>query len=73
VGRYERYLTRIGVLDDDRAEEIKRAALETMRAGIAEAEGEPPAGIGLVFEHAYADPPASFADELAELRRVLGE
>jgi pyruvate dehydrogenase E1 component alpha subunit len=73
VGRYERYLMRIGVLDDERAEEIKRAALETMRAGIAEAEAELPADIGLVFEHAYADPPASFADELAELRRVLGE
>jgi TPP-dependent pyruvate/acetoin dehydrogenase alpha subunit len=73
VARYERYLTRSGVLDDEQAEEIKRAALETMRAGIAEAEAEPPADIGLVFEHAYADPPASFADELAELRRVLGE
>jgi pyruvate dehydrogenase E1 component alpha subunit len=73
VGRYERYLARAGVLEDERAEEIKRAALETMRAGIAEAEAEPPADIGLVFEHAYAEPPASFVDEFAELRRVLGE
>jgi pyruvate dehydrogenase E1 component alpha subunit len=73
VGRYERYLVRAGVLEDERAEEIKRAAFETMRAGIAEAEAEPPADIGLVFEHAYAEPPASFVDELAELRRVLGE
>jgi pyruvate dehydrogenase E1 component alpha subunit len=73
VGRYERYLVRAGVLEDERAEEIKRAALETMRAGISEAEAEPPADIGLVFEHAYAEPPASFVDELAELRRVLGE
>ncbi len=44
-----------------------------MRAGIAEAEAEPPADVSLVFEHAFADPPASFADDLAELRRVLGE
>ena len=73
VGRYERYLTRLGVLDDEHAEETRRSALETMRAGIAEAEAEPPADIGLVFEHAFADPPASFADELAQLRRVLGE
>jgi pyruvate dehydrogenase E1 component alpha subunit len=72
VGRYERYLTRIGVLDDVRAEEIRKEALETMRAGIADAEAEPPADIGLVFAHAYAEPPASFADELAELRRILG-
>ena len=26
----------------------------------------------LVFDHAYADPPASLADDLAELRRILG-
>jgi hypothetical protein len=42
-----------------------------MRAGIAEAEAEPPADPGLVFEHAYADPPPSLADDLAELRRIL--
>ena len=44
-----------------------------MRAGIAEAEAEPPADISLVFEHAYAEPPPSFADDLAELRRILGQ
>jgi hypothetical protein len=43
-----------------------------MRAGIAEAEAEPPADVGLVFEHAYASPPSTHADDLAELRRVLG-
>ena len=43
-----------------------------MRAGIAAAEAEPPADVGLVFEHALADPPASFAHDLAELRRILG-
>ena len=44
-----------------------------MRAGIAAAEAEPPADVGLIFEHALADPPASFAHDLAELRRILGE
>jgi hypothetical protein len=29
--------------------------------------------VSLLFEHAYAAPPASFAAELAELREVLGE
>ena len=56
-----------------RAEEIKAEALELMRAGIAEAEAEPRADVGLVFEHAYGEPPPSQADDLAELRRVLGE
>ena len=44
-----------------------------MREGIAAAEAEPPADVSLVFDHAFVDPPASFADDLAELRRVLGE
>jgi TPP-dependent pyruvate/acetoin dehydrogenase alpha subunit len=72
VGRYERYLSRLGVLTGPRAEEVKEEALETMRAAIAEAEGEPPADVSLVFDHAYANPPASQAHDLAELRRILG-
>jgi pyruvate dehydrogenase E1 component alpha subunit len=72
VGRYERYLARLGVLTDSRATEIKEEALELMRHGIAEAEAEPPADPVLVFEHAYADPPPALADDLAELRRILG-
>ncbi len=73
VGRYGRYLVRAGVLTEARAEEIKQEALELMRTGIAEAEAEPPADPGLVFEHAYANPPPGLADDLAELRRTLGE
>jgi pyruvate dehydrogenase E1 component alpha subunit len=72
LGRFEGYLRRLGVLDDALAEEIKTEAAETMRAGIAAAEAEPPADVGLVFEHALADPPPSFAHDLAELRRILG-
>jgi len=72
VGRYERYLRRLGLLDDEGAEEAKRAALDAMREGIAAAEAEPPADPALVFEHAFAEPQRSFADDLAELRRVLG-
>jgi pyruvate dehydrogenase E1 component alpha subunit len=73
VGRYERYLRRLGVLGDELAEEIRGEAQELMRQGIAEAEAEPPADTGLVFEHAFANPPASFGEELRELRRILGE
>ena len=43
-----------------------------MRAGIGAAEAEPPADPGLLFEHAYVDPPASFGSDLDELRRILG-
>jgi hypothetical protein len=44
-----------------------------MREGIAAAEAEPPADAALLFEHALANPPPSFDDDLAELRRILGE
>jgi pyruvate dehydrogenase E1 component alpha subunit len=73
VGRYERYLKRLGVIDDDGAEEMKQMALETMREGIAAAEAEPTPDPALVFEHAFAEPPASFSQDLDELRRVLAE
>jgi len=71
VGRYEGYLRRAGLLTDEMAESIRAEATETMRAGIAAAEAEPPGGPELLFEHAYADPPASFERDLADLRRVL--
>jgi pyruvate dehydrogenase E1 component alpha subunit len=72
VGRFEGYLRRAGILHDDLAASIRDEALEAMRAGIAAAEAEPPADVGLVFEHAYVDPPASFASDLDELRRTIG-
>src|SRR5687768_256748 len=41
VGRYEAYLRRIGLLDDATAQQVKAAALDVMREGIAAAEAEP--------------------------------
>ncbi len=72
LGRYERYLRRLGILGDDLDKAIKDDAAGVMRAGIAAAEAEPDPDIGLLFEHAFANPPASFQAELAELRRILG-
>ena len=72
LGRYERYLRRRGILHDDLEAEVKAEALDTMRLAIAAAEAEPEPDVSLLFEHAYANPPASFQAELAELRRILG-
>ena len=72
VMRYEGYLKRIGVLTDESAQQARVEAADVMRRGIAEAEAEAPADVALLFEHAYADPPVSFVDELAELRGILG-
>ena len=62
VGRYERYLRNLGVLDDATAEEIKNDALELMRAGITEAEAEPDADRELVFDNAYVLPPPNMRE-----------
>ena len=62
VGRYERYLRNLGVLDDAAAEEIKNEALERMRAGIAEAEAELDADPELVFDNAYVVPPPNMRE-----------
>jgi pyruvate dehydrogenase E1 component alpha subunit len=57
VGRYDRYLRRLGILDDETAEAVRQEALDVMRDGIAAAEAEPPADPELVFEHAFVEPP----------------
>jgi len=54
-GRYERYLRRIGVLNDELAEAARAEALEAMRAGIAAAEALPDPDPDLVTRHAYAE------------------
>src|ERR671938_572974 len=54
VGRYERYLRRLGVLGDELEAELRAEAAEAMRQGIAAAEAEPDADVALLFEHAYA-------------------
>jgi pyruvate dehydrogenase E1 component alpha subunit len=72
VGRYEGYLRRLGLLTDEEADAARAEALDAMRAGIADAEAEPPADESLLFEHVFVDPPATFGDDLAELRRILG-
>ena len=73
LGRFEGYLRRLGILTDERAEEVRAGAAEAMRRAISEAEAEPPADPALVFEHAYSNPPPSFASDLEELRRILGD
>jgi pyruvate dehydrogenase E1 component alpha subunit len=62
LGRYDRYLRRLGILTNEVAEEARAEALERMRAGIAAAEALPAPDPRLVFEHAYVEPPESLRD-----------
>jgi pyruvate dehydrogenase E1 component alpha subunit len=54
-GRYERYLRRIGVLNDELAEAARSEALEAMRAGIVAAEALPEPDPELVTRNAYVE------------------
>ena len=55
VGRYERYLRRLGMLGDDLLETIAEEAKEAIRAGIAAAEALPAPDPSLVTRDAYAE------------------
>ena len=72
LGRYERYLRRLGVLGDDLEAAIEDEAARADARGHHRGRGGAGRGLVLLFEHAYANPPASFAADLAELRRILG-
>ena len=72
LGRLEGYLRRRGLLDDEHAERVRAEALGLLREGIAAAEAEPPGDVSLLFEHAYAEPPAAVLRDHEDLRKVLG-
>jgi pyruvate dehydrogenase E1 component alpha subunit len=71
LGRFEGYLRRRGLLDDEAAEAARAEAREAMRAAIAEVEALPAPDPALVFDHAYAAPWPALAAERDELLRVL--
>jgi pyruvate dehydrogenase E1 component alpha subunit len=62
LGRYERYLRKLGVLGDDLEAEVKAEAADAMRLGIAAAEAEPDPDPELLFRHAYVFPPPNLRD-----------
>ena len=62
LGRFDRYLRRVGVLDDEIAQKLSEEALAAMKAGITVAEGLPAPDPELVFTHAYAEPPPDLRD-----------
>src|SRR3954451_12087822 len=62
VGRYERYLRRLGILGDELDATIKNEAAELMRAGITAAEAEADPDPNLIFDNAYASPPPNLRE-----------
>src|SRR5438477_4499281 len=57
VGQYERFLQRLGLIDDEVVASTRKEAEELMRAGISAGEAEPPADPKLVVTRAHVDPP----------------
>jgi pyruvate dehydrogenase E1 component subunit alpha len=71
LSRFEGYLRRRGLLDDSLAADTRAQAMTVMREGIAEAESFAAPSPDLVFDTAFANPPAVIAADRAELRRIL--
>ena len=57
VGRFERHLLELGVLDDETVERCRQEALQAMREAIAEAEAMPAPGPEWVHEVAHTPAP----------------
>jgi pyruvate dehydrogenase E1 component alpha subunit len=55
LGRFERYLRRLGILGDDLVRSIGAEADEAIRAGMAAAEALPPPDPDLVTKNAYVE------------------
>jgi len=55
LGRYERYLRRLGLLEDDLVESVAAEAKEALRTGIAAVEALPDPDPDLVARNAYAE------------------
>jgi pyruvate dehydrogenase E1 component alpha subunit len=62
LGRYERYLRRLGILGDDLDAEMRAEAADLLREGIAQAEAEPDADPNLIFDNAYVVPPPNLRE-----------
>ncbi len=58
--------------DDAHAEQVRAEAPSSISAGIAAAEAEPEPDVGLVFEHAYANPPESLGATSPSCAAILG-
>jgi len=62
LGRYERYLRRLGVLGDDLDAAMRAEAADLLREGIVQAEAEPDADPNLIFDNVYVAPPPNLRE-----------
>ena len=71
VGRMSAFLQRTGVLDEQKEDEIKAEAKESIAAAVKEMEAIEQPGLEILFDHVYASGrPWSFDEGLAELKAV---
>jgi TPP-dependent pyruvate/acetoin dehydrogenase alpha subunit len=71
--RFERYLRRRGLLDDELAEQRRAEATELLRAGMRAVEQLPAPDPALVFDTTYAQPPADLLRQRDEALATLGQ
>jgi pyruvate dehydrogenase E1 component alpha subunit len=75
LARFEGYLRRRGLLDDERAARAREEATDLIKRGMRDVEALPAPDPALVFDTTYAEPPADLlrqrAEALAALREVV--
>lgn len=73
LGRYEGYLRRRGLLDEEAAAGVRADAVARVKAGMKEVEQLPAPDPALVFDTTYADPPADLLRQRDEALAALAE
>jgi pyruvate dehydrogenase E1 component alpha subunit len=71
--RFEGYLRRRGLLDDDAAAALRAAAVERVKARMKAVEQLPPPDPALVFDTTYAEPPADLLAQREQALAALAE
>ena len=71
LSRYEKYLLRLGLIDNELIEQARTESLDLMAAAITEAEALPPGGPEDMFGTVYDQAPASFARDEKLLRASI--
>jgi pyruvate dehydrogenase E1 component subunit alpha len=72
LGRYERQLCELGLLDEGEAERVRQGGVDEVRAAMAVVERRAPAPASAMFDVAFAAPPPGVLRDRDEVERADG-
>jgi len=71
IDRLEKYLTRRGLIDEERTKTLRKGALEQVRSALKGATGELLPEVDQLFEQVYEEMPEILKEQRQELREHL--